>query len=87
MDKRIDELKKLKKGWLDGDGEPLDPEGVEWARPIINAISFWTDSYGLYPTLQGNLQLEADSEGVDVTMLFDLKQKKIMIEGTPLWPI
>ena len=59
---RIDELKLLKRGWLDGNGEAFDPQQMDW---IVEAFkSFYPDDTKLpylFPTPEGNLTAEWSS--------------------------
>lgn len=81
---RLDELKKLSQGWLDGQyGEPLDSDGAEWALGILLAHTPWAQMQAhLYPTPHGNLQVEWSHGTFDIELAFDLRKR--VIEATAI---
>lgn len=59
VNKRLQELSELKEGWMDGDGEPLDPESIQRARWLCEALQAASKPLPhIYPTLSGGLSLE-----------------------------
>lgn len=75
---RLSEIRKLKDGWLDGDGKAFDPAGLDWVQGIFAVLS----EAGIrrpyvYPTLDGHVQAEWNGDGVrpsDVDVRFDIHQ-------------
>ena len=70
---RLDELRKMKDGWLDGEGVAPDREGLEWFETMME--DYYPEDLPLpyiYPTGEGNLQLEWDMENLDVSLEVDL---------------
>lgn len=74
---RLIELAALPAGWLDGEGESLDPEGLIWAAAHLLDMETKGLPYGyLYPTPEGNLSVEWDlPPDYSVDLLFDLKSQ------------
>lgn len=73
---RIDELKLLKRGWLDGKGEALDPQQLDW---VVDAFSrYYPDDAKLpylFPTPEGNLLAEWSLDGNSVSLEIDLLRR------------
>ena len=71
--KRIDDLLQLKKGWLDGRGVSLSPEGCQ---QITDGFDFLFNKNlplpFLFPTPEGGLSLEWDVEDRSMVMEVDL---------------
>jgi hypothetical protein len=56
---RLEELKSIKVGWLDGTGEKPGTEGIDWIGHFFENIApagTWLPS--LYPTPEGGIQAE-----------------------------
>lgn len=74
---RIEDLKKLNNGWLDGQGLAIKTEGVNWFSTFFGE-KFTSDlplPY-LFPTPDGNIQLEWNSESQSLNIEIDLETKK-----------
>jgi len=73
---RIDELKILKRGWLDGKGEALDPQQLDW---VVDAFKrYYPDDAKLpylFPTPEGNLLAEWSLDGSSVSLEIDLSDR------------
>src|SRR5690606_19041321 len=73
---RIDELRLLKDGWLDGMGRAPSPAGLDWL-----AASFQRGFYGdlalryVYPTEDGGVRLEWELGSLDRSVDVDLESK------------
>lgn len=73
---RIDELKLLKDAWLDGIGKAPSKEGLDW-------ISSQFDNYAsedmplplVFPTEEGNIQMEWTFDSFDISLEVDLLSK------------
>lgn len=70
---RIDELRLIKVGWLDGRGLVPSPAGFDWLE------GFFSDSYPatlpipyIYPTEEGGVQLEWRTGNQDLSLEIDL---------------
>ena len=72
---RIDELKLLTDGWLDGRGWALDSGGLDWIQELLE--THLPDDLPLpylYPTPEGGIQAEWSIGGTEVSLEFDLAQ-------------
>ena len=77
---RIDELRFLKDGWLDGIGKAPLEEGLNW-------LSNQFDNYALedmplplvFPTEEGNIQMEWSSDSFDISLEVDLTTQKAQL--------
>ena len=70
---RVDELRQLQTGWLDGDGQPLASAGLNWF--VDSFDSNFPDELPLpylYPTPEGGVQAEWSHEAVEVSLNIDL---------------
>ena len=73
---RIDELKLLKRGWLDSKGEALDPQKLDWFMDAFK--SFFPDQTKLpylFPTPEGNLLAEWSLDTNSVSLEIDLNNR------------
>jgi hypothetical protein len=70
---RIDELKQLKPGWLDGEGIELDSKALDLLSHKF--VTLYPDEVALprlYPTPEGNVLAEWSSPPLDISMQIDL---------------
>lgn len=60
IDRQIERLVRLQPGWLDGDGERMNPTGLSWLRQaLLSQLTFSDQTLPyLYPTEDGNVQAE-----------------------------
>ncbi len=57
--RRLTEIASLKGGWLDGDGEAIDPNVVSFLRSVVIPLaSHGPPRVRMYPTPDGGVQLE-----------------------------
>jgi hypothetical protein len=73
---RIDDLRLLKDGWMDGRGGRLSPEGLDWF--VSSFQSEFTGDLPLpyvYPTEEGGLRLEWEVASLDLSVNIDLNAK------------
>ena len=73
---RIEELKLLKQGWLDGKGLPPIHDGLDWFAQAFNR-DFPLDlplPY-LYPTAEGGLRAEWSNKPHDISLEIDLEAR------------
>lgn len=75
---RVDELGELDNGWLDGEGEPLDPQGLV---RISDALQELYEQSGIpipyiYPTPDGNVQAEWTIGSWELNTVIDLASGK-----------
>lgn len=66
---RLEELKAMKSGWLDGEGEALSREGMDWLGIFFENAPEGTLLPCLYPMPEGGVQAEWPD---DVSMEIDL---------------
>jgi len=56
---RIDELRKLERGWLDGNGEAISQIAIEAARSaLLQRPDIAKSKLGIFPTEEGGLTFE-----------------------------
>jgi hypothetical protein len=70
---RLDELRSLRSGWLDGDGVALSLEGLTRLERDFN--SYFPDKIApphLYPTPDGNISAEWSLSPFEVSLKIDL---------------
>lgn len=71
---RLDQLRGLEKGWLDGQGEAIPEEGIDW---LIETMSeCYPSDLGkplMTPTEEGGIRLEWDFDGPDAAEQDDPK--------------
>ena len=70
---RLEELERLEDGWLDGEGRALDKKGIRWFAEMFER-SFPDDlplPY-VYPTVEGNIQLEWTLGNYELSLEVDL---------------
>lgn len=74
--RRITELKQLKRGWLDGNGFALSPEGLDWFATILDRLSAEELPLPyLFPTAEGNLLAEWSLKPWSITLEVDLQRQ------------
>lgn len=73
---RIEELKQLQQGWLDGSGEPLDSDQLEW---LVECLVKHFHGPGLFPYLfptpEGKVLLEWMIADCSVTLEIHLNNR------------
>jgi len=70
---RLDELRSLKDGWLEGEGQAPSHEGLDWLSQVFG--QHYPDDLllpFLYPTAEGGIQAEWSLEPNEVTLKIDL---------------
>jgi hypothetical protein len=77
LEVRLNEFRSLKPGWLDGDGVPPSPRGLDWLSQ-----QFKTRYPGnlppphLYPTLEGGVRAEWSLSGYDISLDVSLESRR-----------
>ncbi len=74
---RLEELRNLKSGWLEGTGEILDSAGLDWLSNVFS--SHFPDDGALpyiYPTPDGNVRAEWSSGIAELSLDIDLSSHK-----------
>ena len=73
---RLDELRSLKDGWLEGKGLAPRAAGLDWfAAAVARFYSADLPRPYLYPTPEGGLQAEWTIGGQDISLEVDLERK------------
>jgi hypothetical protein len=73
---RLDELRSLKDGWLDGRGKAPQLEGLDWlARVFEQHFSDDLRLPYLYPTAEGGIQAEWAAGKTEVSLEIDLERR------------
>jgi hypothetical protein len=73
---RLDELRTLKDGWLDGSGLAPSAKGLDWLATALD--QYYPDNLPLpyfYPVAEGGVQLEWPIKPQEVSLEIDLAQK------------
>ena len=76
VDVRVDELKQLQEGWLDGKGKPLDGQSLDWVAQAF--ASLYPDDAMLpylFPTPEGNLLAEWSLGASSISLEIDLSNR------------
>ena len=78
---RIEELRKLEAGWLDGTGEVPDSAGLDWLHEHLDTLML---DYGvpfprLYPTTEGNIQAEWEGAEWEIEVEYDLISRQALV--------
>jgi hypothetical protein len=74
---RLDELRLLKDGWLDGDGIAPKPEGLDWLAQAFD--QYFPDQLPLpfvYPTAEGGVSVEWPIGTNEISLEIDLAKHK-----------
>lgn len=70
---RIDELKLLRNGWLDGRGKAPSSNDLDWTRDVLEShIPENVPLPHLYPTEEGGVEAEWTMAGREISVEFDL---------------
>ena len=73
---RLDEMRVLKDGWLDGVGTAPDPKGLDWLE--ASAQEYFTDTLPkprIYPAPEGTISLEWSIDTRSASLEIDLGEK------------
>ena len=74
IESRLNELRKLEDGWLDGDGYAPAEEGLDWLASVLKKhYSSNLPNLYLYPTEEGGVQIEWHSPGMDMSIAIDFE--------------
>jgi hypothetical protein len=85
VDTRLNVLAELQQGWCDGEGEPLDTDGVEWARALLaEVVAEGIAKPYLYPMVDGGLLAEWTFPDTEVSAEFDFESHRIFLVGTKI---
>lgn len=80
IDSRLDEIRALSEGWLDGKGHIPDSDQLDWfANEFGNRYDPDLPLPWLYPTPEGGLQAEWSGPTTEATMEIDLAQKEALL--------
>jgi len=73
---RISELRQLDVGWYNGEGLAPQPAGLDWLENELNKLKLDTEYLPrIYPTLEGNVQLEWSILDIELSFEIDLDTK------------
>lgn len=64
---RLDEIKQLEPGWLDGDGQAIDPRSIDAIWKIIQAV-FPDGGVHVFPMEEGGVSIEYIKEDTSLTI-------------------
>ena len=70
---RLEELRLLKQGWLDGEGEPFDPAGMDWVESSVrDYYTPGTPLPSIFPSPDGQLVFQWRTANASATLEIDL---------------
>ena len=73
---RLDELRLLKDGWLEGEGDAPSEKGLDWlAEALEKHIPEDVPSPFLYPTPEGGVQMEWSMGTTEISLDIDLGKR------------
>lgn len=82
---RLDELRGLKDGWLDGKGKAPDDSALDWLEKTFNALyPEELPAPYIYPTPEGGFSLEWELAGNDISLEISFPEKKGQWHGLNL---
>jgi hypothetical protein len=73
---RLEELSMLKKGWFNGEGEAMNPQAIQWfSQSFDKNFDPSLDQPYVFPTQDGNVQLEWSNSKNELTIEINLNAK------------
>jgi hypothetical protein len=73
---RLEELRFLKEGWLDGEGDAFDPEGMDWLESSVRAYYVaGTPLPHIFPSPGGQVVFQWKIVDTLATLEIDLRDK------------
>ncbi len=73
---RLEEIRLFKQGWLDGEGEPFDPTGMNWLDASVREhYSTELPSPRIYPSLRGQILFEWKIDSRAASLEIDLENR------------
>lgn len=72
---RIDYLRNMSDGWLDGDGYAPSKEGLDWLEGWLEGLPSTPHPY-IYPMFDGGIQIEWTRGDWELSLEIDLAQRK-----------
>jgi hypothetical protein len=67
---RLSEIKNLKTGWYDGEGEPIDLVSIETAELFLSKKFYLSSTYKIYPMQDGRILFEFEINDWDYSLEF-----------------
>lgn len=64
---RFAEISEMESGWMDGEGERIASAAIEQAEAIFDIGRSWFAEAGIFPTLEGGIQIEVSNADNDYT--------------------
>jgi len=83
IDKQLEELANLEEGWLDGEGEKIERENINWVASIIKQLK-GIETPRLYPRLEGNVQAEWTFGDWEVTLRLEFEERLLAVRAVNL---
>jgi hypothetical protein len=80
---RIDQLRALEPGWMDGEGEKLSSDALDWLQLKISTLVLHHQipAPHLYPSPDGHIEAEWSEGAWEVRADFDLLEKRVTSEA------
>lgn len=73
---RLEELRRLEPGWLDGEGEAFDPEGITWLEASMrDHYVTGTPMPHIFPSPDGEVVFQWKIGHTSATLEIDLREK------------
>lgn len=66
---RLSAIAEMDAGWMDGEGERITSSAIEQAKVIIEFGRTWFNTAGIFPTLDGGIQIENSIDGDEYTFV------------------
>jgi hypothetical protein len=82
VERRLSSFASLTPGWLDGDGEAIDAQGLDWLSSILAVVVEDGLRPYLYPTPDGHVLAEWSFSDTEVSAEFDLVDHTAEVVGT-----
>lgn len=79
---KVVEFSSLEDGWLNGvEGQAIKGKDINWILPVIQKICrSIKKKFGVFPSEDGNIQLEWVADPIHITFKFLLSKKQFGIE-------
>lgn len=66
---RLSAIAEMDAGWMDGEGERMSSAAIEQAKVIVEFGRNWFSTAGIFPTLDGGIQIEKNVDGDEYTLI------------------
>lgn len=81
IEERLKEISELQPGWLDGQGIEILNDVIHRARQLVHALPSTCHNLRLYPTVEGGISIEYDTEHGTSDIVIDKDLKLTLTDG------